>query len=647
MNRVPLFPHKRTSLWDEPPTPDPVAPDTFSWDEGINRKRGWRSYLALLRYAVPRWRGLGVVLASMLVMVGLDVIKPWPMKFLVDHVLKGNLRSADLSTWFEVLPGPTTRYWALFWVVVATVVIFVLATLFSMIYQVASVAIGQRMTYALGSDLFMHMQRMSLLFHARHPVGDSIHRVTGDTYCLQMMINGAVLPLLQSAITVVAMFVVMWNLDPLLTALSLGVVPFIILTIRRFKTPMYEFSRDQMDLEGSMMSVVERSLTAIPVVQAFNREDAEHERFRSFADRTTFAYVASTLTDMWFKLWAGLATTVGAAALIWAGAIAVFEGRLTLGSLLVFLAYLAALYGPLDQMTFTASTLQQAAAQADRVLDVLNAPIDVTERAGAKDIQLVGDVSYDNVSFSYEPGKPTLVDINLTMAVGQTVAIVGPTGAGKSTLVNLLVRYYDPDEGSIRIDGHDVRDLTLQSLRRQIAIVLQEPFIFPLSIADNIAYGRPGAARKDIVEAAKAAGAHEFIVKLPRGYDTIVGERGSTLSGGEKQRLSIARAFLKDAPILILDEPTSALDARTETALLAALKRLMVGRLTFVIAHRLSTIRDADLIVVLDNGRVVEKGTHDELLERGQLYSSLYHQQVRTAGITEDADASVLRLPAT
>ena len=566
----------------------------------------------------------------MLLLIGLELIRPWPMKVLVDNVLGtgGVDQAGGLAEW---LPGESTKNSLLFWVVVGTLAIFVLVTIISMINAVSAVIVGQRMTYGLGADLFLHMQRMSLLFHFRRPVGDSIARVTGDPYAANLLLNGALLPLLQSSLTVGAMFFIMWRLDPTLTLLSLCVVPFIIYTIHRFKDSMKQRSRVTADLEGNLMSVVQQSLSAIPLVQAFNREETEHARFAGYADRAVDAYVRSTKTDMRFKLSAGLATAVGTSALIWFGAHAVFEGRLSLGTLLVFLAYLAALYGPLDQMTYTVSILQHAAAQADRVFDIIELPLDVVETEDAEEIEVKGVVEYDQVSFGYEPDRQVLKDVSFTAQPGQVTAIVGPTGAGKSTLVNMLVRFFDADSGRVRIDGHDIRSIKLASLREQVAIVLQDPFIFPMSVAENISYGRPDASRAEVEAAATAANADTFIKRLRRGYDTVIGERGATLSGGEKQRISIARAFLKDAPLLILDEPTSSLDTRTEASLMDAMRRLMAGRVTFVIAHRLSTIRNADQILVLDEGRIIEKGSHGELLLANGLYAELYRQQMDIA----------------
>jgi len=579
--------------------------------------------LRLLRYVKPYRRDLALVLVATGIGVALEVLRPWPTKLLVDQILGNQPPPSVLA----VLPGGETRAGLLVWVSVATLLIFLAASLVSMAGTILSVRYGQRMVYDLAGDLFLHLQRLSLLFHSRRSVGDTIARVTGDPYGVQTLVNGALLPLLQSGATLVTMFVVMWFLDPFLTLLSVAVVPLLATAIRVFGEPMKLRMRERLDLEGKLMASVHQALTALPAVQAFNREDLEHARFRKYARATVTAYERSTAADMWFKLAVGLVTSAGTAGVMWLGGRAAMRGEVSAGTVLVFLAYLAALYTPLTAITYTASTLQHAAANADRVLEILDTPADVRERPDARDVRLAGHVRYEGVTFGYTPGNPVLDGVSFEARPGEVIAIVGLTGAGKSTLVNLLLRLFDPWSGRVTIDGHDLRELRLRALRQQVAMVLQEAFIFPMTIAENIAYGRPDAGRHAIVAAAVAANVAPFVERLPDGYDTLAGERGATLSGGEKQRLSIARAFLKDAPILVLDEPTSAVDARTEALLLEALERLMQGRTTFIIAHRLSTIRRADRILVLEHGAIVEQGRHADLIARGGLYATLYRTQ--------------------
>ncbi len=590
----------------------------------------------LRRYARPQWRGLLVLFATMFANIGLELLRPWPLKLVVDNVLGDE----KLPSVLRALPGVAGPHGLLIWVAVATLLIFLLGTVTQMIYTYSALRLGQRMTFGLAADLFAHLQRLSVLFHARRPLGDLMSRVTGDSWCINTLVADALVPAVQALVTLVAIFVVMWNLEPTLTLLALGVTPFFVIVIRVLGRPIKDRNREQRDLEGSMMSLVEQSLGAVPAVQAFTREDHEVRRFRSYADQTIVAYVRATVAGLWFELFAGLITTIGTAAVIYVGADLALKGELTAGTIIVFLSYLSSLYDPLDSITHTTQTIQGAAAEADRVSEILETEPAITDRPGARDARVTGPIRFEGVGFGYEPDRPILKDISFEAKPGDVIAIVGPTGAGKTTLMNLLVRFFDPGEGRITIDGVDLRDMRHQSLRKQIAMVLQDPFIFPLTLAENIAYGRPDASPAEIEGAARSASADEFIEGQPEGYDTVVGERGTTLSGGEKQRVSIARAFLKDSPVLILDEPTSALDARTEAELLEALERLMAGRISFIIAHRLSTIRRATRILVLDQGRLAESGTHEELLESGGLYEALYRRQMDLAEHDVPAEAT-------
>ncbi len=579
-------------------------------------------------YAVRRWPALVGVAACMLVKIGFDVLKPWPLKFLVDHVLREQPMTPAVADAVAILPGSTTPENLITWCVTATVVLFVLTKLFLLLSACANLAFGQRMVYDLASDLFGHLQRLSLRFHSRNSVGDSIRRVTSDCGCVATIVRDALLPVVSAIVTLAVMFVIMLQLDPALALMSLLVVPFMIVVFRRYAEPMLERSYAQHAVEGKLYEVVEQTLTAMPVVQAFNREELTGKRFRSVTDAMIGATLATTNVQLKFKVLMGLTTTLGTAAILWIGATHVLEGQLSVGGILVFLSYLASLYAPLETLMYTSSTIQGAAGSARRVLEVLETDREVKDRPGALPLAAAkGHVVLENVTFGYEPDRPILQGISLEVRPGEVVAIVGATGAGKTTLVSLIPRFFDPWQGRVLIDGHDVRDVRLKSLRQQVALVLQEPFLFPLSLAENIAYGRPNATAVQIEAAARAANAHAFIDALPLRYDTPAGERGAKLSGGERQRLSIARAFLKDAPILILDEPTSALDAATESALLEALHRLVRGRTTLIIAHRLSTIRNADRIVVVHEGRVVEEGTHDELLALAGRYAALYEMQ--------------------
>jgi ATP-binding cassette subfamily B protein/subfamily B ATP-binding cassette protein MsbA len=568
----------------------------------------------------------------MFIDIGLDLLRPWPLKLVIDNVLG---HQATPKVVASTLPGSGSPHGLLLWAAIGTVLVFLLGTATSTFYNYFSLRVGQRMTFELAADLFAHLQRLSLIFHSRGSLGDMIQRVTGDSYCVSTLVTDALIPAAQALIMLGAMFVVMWSLEPTLTIIALSVLPFLAVVIRYMARPIKERARESRDYEGKLTSVVEQTLGAVPAVQAFTREKHEEQRFRHYADRTVLAYLRSTLAGIWFEWFSGIVTTVGTAAIIYVGADLALRGKLTAGTIIVFLSYLSSLYDPLESITSTAQTIQGAAAEADRCMEILEIEPEIKDRPGAVEAKIEGPIRYEHVSFGYEPGRKAVDEISLQADPGDVVAIVGETGAGKTTLANLLVRFYDPWEGRITIGGVDIRDFRHRSLRQQIALVLQDPFIFPLTIRENIAYGRPDASLDEIIAAAKAANAHDYITRLPEGYDAPVGERGATLSGGEKQRLSIARAFLKDAPVLILDEPTSALDARTESLLLDALERLMEGRITFIIAHRLSTIRKATQVIVLHQGKAIECGTHEELLERDGAYADLYHRQTYARQGTE------------
>ncbi|MDB6067803.1 MAG: transporter related [Pedosphaera sp.] len=574
-----------------------------------------------------RWQGMGVA-ATMLFRTGLDVLKPWPMVFLVDYVLQNKERPATLNRLIDWLPGAGTAADLIAWSVAATVVIFLLGWALELANAYLSIGWAQRMVYDLAADLFGKLQALSLRFHASKSVGDNIRRVTADCACVSTITKDALLPVASAVVSLAAMFLVMWRMDHTLTLVAVSVVPCLALVFRAYAATMMERSYQEQEVEGKVYEQVEQTFAAIPVVQAFGREVDNDRRFAAATKNALAATLNSTRVQMEFKVLIGLATALGTTSILWIGARHVMSGQLTVGTILLFLSYLASLYSPLESIMYSSSTIQGAAGSARRVWEVLDADLEVTDKPGAVVLNPVrGHVRLENVSFAYRSGQAVLRGISLEACPGETVALVGATGAGKSTLVSLIPRFFDPVAGRVLIDDHDLRDIQLKSLRSQVALVLQEPFLFPLSVAENIAYAKPAATLAEIEAAARAANAHEFIEKLAAGYQTVIGERGATLSGGERQRISIARALLKNAPIIILDEPTSALDSETEKLLMGAVERLTKGRTTFIIAHRLSTIRRADRIAVLKGGVVAEIGTHDELLARGQLYAGFHRAQ--------------------
>jgi ATP-binding cassette subfamily B protein/subfamily B ATP-binding cassette protein MsbA len=595
--------------------------------------RKW--WIQIARYALPQGRGLSMVLLMMLVGDALNLLKPWPLKLIIDNVLKGR-PLPDVVSPIGSLPGGNSSLGLLGWLSAGTVLVFLAHQSINIMQGYVRVGIGTRMVYNLGSKIFDRLQRLSLRFHGQQRAGDLVRRVMTDSGCVRELVMDTFYPALTSLVSLGMMFAVMWKLDRSLALLALFVAPVHIFIIRLFNRPMMENTYRHQQLEGDMMALAEQTLTAIPVVQAFGREEYEGKRWQELSQCTLHAYKRTILSQMKFKIGVSGTTALGTAVVMLLGGIHVLQGSLTTGSLIVFLSYVAFLYGPMETLSYLSSGYASAAARARRVLEVLESDEGVCDAPGAKPLpvhpsEATGYVRLKKVTFGYEGGRPVIKNVTMHGSPGETVALVGPTGAGKSTLVSLILRLFDPWQGQVTIDGMDVRDVKLSSLRSNIALVQQEPFLLPLTVAENIAYGRPGASYDEIVEAAAMANAHEFIRRLPEGYDTIIGERGATLSGGQKQRLSFARVLLKNAPILILDEPTSALDAEAEAQLLDVLERLIEGRTTFIIAHRLSTIRRADRIVVLDKGKVVELGTHQELLATYGLYYRLHRLQLSPA----------------
>jgi ATP-binding cassette subfamily B protein/subfamily B ATP-binding cassette protein MsbA len=587
---------------------------------------GW---LRLARYARGERRRLWLLMLLMLLNVGLDVLKPWPMKVLVDHVLS-KTRLPEGGGWLARLAADVSPTNLLAWSVAAMVLLYLVGQAVRVTRAFVQMDAGNRMVGELAADLFVHLQRLSLRFHSQQRVGDLVRRVTNDCGCVRELVVSIVLPVLTSVVMLVTMFGIMWRLDSSLSLVAVLAVGPLAILIKLFAKAMTDRGYEQHRAQGELMAFAEQTLTALPVVQAFTREEHEDRRFRDLSQRNVLAYLRAILSQLGFKVGTGSVTALGTAALMLLGGLRVLHGSLSIGELLVFLAYVSSLYAPLETLAYASSGSASATAGARRVLEVLEAEDQVREAPGARALPATGtrgQVRVEGVTFGYDPGRPVLRGITVEARPGEMVALVGPTGAGKSTLVALIPRFFDPWEGRVSLDGLDVRELRLASLRAQVALVLQEPFLLPLTVAENIGYGRPGASRAEIVAAAEAANADEFIRRLPQGYESEVGERGVRLSGGERQRIAIARAFLKDAPVLILDEPTSLIDSRTELGILDALERLMVGRTTFTIAHRLSTTYRADQILVMDKGRIVERGTHDELIRHNGLYARLYRIQ--------------------
>jgi ATP-binding cassette subfamily B protein/subfamily B ATP-binding cassette protein MsbA len=586
-----------------------------------------------------RWQVVWA-LAQVFLIAGFELLKPWPLQIVIDYVLGGKAPPAD-SLVGGLLSLP--RGELLLFACGGMVLVNIGSGGLTLLHYYTTIRVGQNMVNDLRGALYAHLQRQSLAYHGRQRVGDLMYRITADSFAVQTMIMNGILPILSAAILLIGMLFVLFPLDPVLTLLALTVVPILFALIASFNKKITSISTEVRERESHVYSLVQWTMSAIKIVQAFTKEEEEHHRFMG-ASRASLR--ASLRLFSWQTLYSGvvnLTIAAGTALVIYVGARAVMTGTLSLGQLLVFISYLAQLYTPINQITQSWSMIAGARVGARRVFEVLDTEPDLpsgTRQFPAEGAR--GEIAWRGVGFRYQPEVPVLDGIDLAVASGMKIAIVGPTGAGKSTLLGLLPRFFDPSTGVVEIDGVDVRDYTLKSLRSQIGMVLQPPLIFPLSVRDNIAYGRPGADDTAIADAARRAYIHDRIGELSEGYETLVGESGVALSEGEKQRITIARALLRDAPILILDEPTSALDVETEALVMAAIETLMEGRTTFIIAHRLSTIRTCDRIVVLRDGGIAEHGTLPELLRRNGIFASYY----RTQFLTEPGTSPVIPLSA-
>jgi len=582
----------------------------------------------VFRYLRPHWKFglLSVILILLGSLIGLAV--PWPMQILVDNALGGRPVQVPILSF---LSGPfaTSPFAMLLFAVLAGLALTITQNALSVANNYVNTRLDQNIVLDFRTALFEHVQRLSMSFHDQRRAGMLIYVINSQGDAVAKLIM-TVPQMGQSVLMLLGMFWLTFRMDWQLALLSLTIVPFLYYSVGYYATHIQRNLIEVRGMEMESLSIIHEAISMLRVIIAFGRENHELKRFRRQGERTVGARVKLTVRQTLFSLVVNTATATGTGLVLGLGAYHVMQGTMTVGKLLVVMAYIASVYKPLEAISATIGSLQEIFVSLESAFDVLDTEPQIMDHSGATDLDRAeGRIAFENVSFSYEGRHDTLSNITFNVSPGQVVAVVGPTGAGKTTLVSLISRFYTPSEGRILLDGMEVRDLTLQSLRKQVSVVLQDPLLFSATVAENIRYGRLDATQSEIIAAAEAANAHDFIMKLPKQYETEIGERGAQLSTGERQRIAVARAFLKDAPVLILDEPTSSIDSKTEAVILDALDRLMVGRTTFMIAHRLSTVRYSDVILVMSQGHLVESGTHEELLNNRGVYHQLHEMQLR------------------
>jgi ATP-binding cassette, subfamily B, bacterial len=569
-----------------------------------------------------------------------SLMEPWPLKLVFDHVLN----SRPLEGWMGRLAGVfggSDTFTILSFAVAAVLAIAIFGAICSYLQKYLTTSVGQWVMHDLRRTVYSHIQRLSLSFHDQSRTGDLISRVTSDIDAIQSFITSGLLGTLVNILTLLGMVGVMFYINWRFTLVALSVAPVLFAVVFFYTRRIKKATKEVRKKEGEIVSVVQEVLTAMRVVKAFAREDYEQHRLEEQSlEGVEIALRARSLKAKLSPL-VEIIVAVGTCLILWFGARTVMTGEMTEGSLLVFIAYLGKMYKPMQELSKMTDAYTKASVGYDRIREILDSEREVKDLPRAKKApRFRGKIEFENVSFSYSPESPVLRDVSFTVQPGQVAALVGPTGTGKSTIISLIPRFYDPSSGVVKIDDVDVRKWKQRSIRQQISFVLQESILFHAPIWQNIAYGNPEASRAEILRAAEVANAHEFIVQMPERYDTVVGERGITLSGGQRQRIAIARAVIRNSPILIMDEPSSGLDAASEKLVFEALNRLMKGKTSIVIAHRLSTIREADVIFVVADGTIKETGTHDDLLSRDGLYAEFYRLQFQAAEPSPEVSAT-------
>jgi ATP-binding cassette subfamily B protein len=582
------------------------------------------SRLRITALLAPHWQLLSLAFLAMIVQAGVELLEPWPLKVIFDYVLG----SKPVPSWLAPFLYEHNRLAILNTAALAVVGIAVISAASTYTQKYLSTAVGKRVGFDLRHLLYHHVQRLSLSFYERQQTGDMVVRLTSDIEAAEDFISSAVLGIVLNVLMLAGMAAVMFYLDWRFSLIGLSVAPLLFVVVYRTTRRIRKMTREVRTQDGELASVVQESISSARVVKAFAQEDFEEERL----DRKSRQIVDLSLRARSVKArlapFVDVIVAIGTCLVLWFGVRFVLDGSLTAGALLVFVLYLGKMYKPMKDLSKEVDAMSKAVVSLDRIAEILSIERQVRDRPAARPAPaLAGRIEFERVTFGYLPESPVLKDISLVVEAGQRAAIVGLTGSGKSTLIGLIPRMYDVTAGRVFVDGQDVRDYTLASLRPQVSFVLQESVLFRATVAQNIAYGRPNASRQEIERAAELANAAEFVTRLPMGYDTMLGERGDTLSGGQRQRIAIARAIIRNSPILLLDEPSAALDPESEALVFEGVRKLTAGRTSITIAHRLATVRSADVIFVLHEGRVAEQGTHAELLGKGGIYTHLYNIQ--------------------
>jgi len=593
--------------------------------EGNPRPSGMGRLIGELLRPYRGW--LAIILLATAVETAMGLAAPWPLKIVLDNVIGGDQPPGWLGESASWLPGDGFMQMAAF-AGIATVIIAGVGALASYLDNYYTESVGQWVANDLRVRVFDHLEHLPLAYYDTHQTGTLLSTITDDIATIQGFASSTTLGIVVDLLTIAGMLGLMFWLNWDFALIAVGVAPFLLLFVMRFRKAVKKATREVRRRESDVLGVVQQGLESIRVVNAFGRQELEEEHLQEASRAAVQAALKARRVKSMLPPVVAVTVSLCTAFVLWRGASLVLASAMTAGSLTVFLSYLHKFFKPVQDLAKMTGTMAQAAVGVERVRGILDIDMSIPERPDAREPgRLEGAIEFDGVAFAYDPASPVLKSVTFSVAAGQFVGIVGTTGSGKSTVVSLIPRFYDPTAGRVLIDGVDVRDYKLQGIRDQIGFVLQDTVLFRGTVRENIAYGRPDAAEKEILEAARLANAHEFIARMPEGYDTEVGERGLTLSGGQRQRIGIARAIIRNSTILILDEPTAALDSESENVVIEALERVMKRRTVITIAHRLSTIRDADKIVVLKDGVVAEQGSHDELLALGGEYAGLHRFQ--------------------